>query len=132
MLHKSFHQLAGKVARYGGACDYTLLNLLTKPTSDPKAWYVARLRALRKTRKRTPTWRNLHCASGSATLGLSRWLGSRFEAILSRYPLILPTALSFKRAASGKDIANDEAVLFLFFSAADESRNGKCPSDRQW
>jgi hypothetical protein len=42
-------------------------------------------------------------------LGLSRWLGSRLEAILTRYPHILPTVLSLMQAAS--DTAQDEVLL---------------------
>ncbi len=111
VLRSSFQQLAEKIALSSGERDYPLLKVLMKPMHEPSAWYVARLKALCKTHKPIPTWRNLHCASASAMLGLSRWLNGKLEAILSRYPHILPTVLSFKLAASGQAIAHDEVLL---------------------
>jgi len=115
-LRREFFALAKRVAAlYPSELGESVRRQIIKPITHDDGWYVSRLQVLCKSHKPAGevSWRNLHCSSQSAFLGLSLWLVGQLQPIVDACPHVVGSVSDFVSSVQCAQLEeNDVFVTF--------------------
>ena len=125
-FRKGFHAMCSQVAKSElGELDSDLYGLLIRPMHLSPTRYASVLKTLCKSHKPPGhiTWRNLHCSRLASTMGLSKWLVTRLDPVMTGCAHLLQSVQDFVKDV--RSFRLEDGYVFAKFDVREFFMSGR-------